>query len=46
MSIQTSGANGIKFGSGTVGPVSNIRFINNTVLGASLGGICIESVDG
>ena len=44
--VQTSGANGIKFGSGTVGPVSNIRFINNTVLGASLGGICIESVDG
>jgi len=44
--VQTSGANGIKFGSATAGPVSNIRFLNNTIRGASLGGICIESVDG
>jgi polygalacturonase len=44
--LKTTGANGIKIGSATAGPASNIRFLNNTISSASLGGVCIESVDG
>jgi hypothetical protein len=44
--VLSTDANGFKFGSATAGPVSHIRLLNNTVQGASLGGLCIESVDG
>lgn len=39
-------ANGIKFGTSTVGDIRKIRIINNTIRHAYLGGLCIESVDG
>lgn len=39
-------ANGIKIGTATIGPIENIRMLDNTVEKAYLGGLCIESVDG
>lgn len=39
-------ANGIKIGTDTQGPITDIRIIDNEVYRASLGGICLESVDG
>ena len=39
-------ANAIKFGTSSVGPLSNVRILDNTVRGAKYGGLCIESVDG
>ena len=39
-------ANGIKLGTASVGPVSRVRILNNAVLGARYGGLCLESVDG
>jgi hypothetical protein len=44
--IRSTKADGIKIGTATVGPISHIVFRNNTVLGASIGGLCIEDVDG
>ncbi|MCP5537867.1 MAG: right-handed parallel beta-helix repeat-containing protein [Akkermansiaceae bacterium] len=44
--IKNRGANGIKFGTATVGPIENIRILDNTVSNAKFGGLCIESVDG
>ncbi len=39
-------ANGIKFGTSTLGDIRDIRILNNTVLHAKYGGLCVESVDG
>lgn len=39
-------ANAIKIGTGTRGPIENLRFFDNTVKFAKYGGLCIESVDG
>jgi polygalacturonase len=39
-------ANAIKLGTATTGPISGLRILNNTVLSAQYGGLCIESVDG
>jgi polygalacturonase len=44
--IVNQRANGIKIGTATIGPIENIRILNNTVEKAYLGGLCIESVDG
>jgi hypothetical protein len=44
--IHNTGANAIKIGTASVGPINGIRILNNTVHGAALGGLCIESVDG
>lgn len=44
--IRARVANGIKFGTSTAGPIRNVRFINNHIVKAGLGGFCIESVDG
>lgn len=44
--ITSLRANGIKLGTATIGPVSDIRILNNTVRGAKYGGLCLESVDG
>jgi hypothetical protein len=44
--IRNTGANAIKIGTASVGPISGIHILNNTVLSAALGGLCIESVDG
>ncbi len=34
------------YGAATTGPISGLRILNNTVLSAQYGGLCIESVDG
>jgi polygalacturonase len=39
-------ANAIKVGTATLGPIENIRILNNTIKSAKLGGLCLESVDG
>jgi polygalacturonase len=39
-------ANGIKIGTATVGPISDLHIVNNTIRKAKYGGVCIESVDG
>lgn len=39
-------ANAIKIGTATLGPINNIRILNNTIRSALFGGLCIESVDG
>jgi hypothetical protein len=44
--ITSFSANGIKLGTASCGPVSDLRIINNEVVGAKLGALCIESVDG
>ena len=44
--IRNTGANAIKLGTGSVGPVTGLRILNNTVYAADLGGLCLESVDG
>jgi len=44
--ISNTGANAIKLGTSTSGPVKSIRVYNNTIYSAALGGLCIESVDG
>lgn len=44
--IRNTGANAIKLGTGSRGPVEGIHILNNTVYSAALGGVCIESVDG
>ena len=44
--VRSYDANGYKIGTFTVGPITDIVFRNNTVQGARLGGMCIESVDG
>ena len=44
--ITDFSANGIKLGTASHGPVSDLRIINNEVVKARLGGLCIESVDG
>ncbi len=44
--IIHSDANAIKLGTATAGPISNIHMFNNTIMGANLGGLCLESVDG
>ena len=44
--IRNTGANAIKLGTGSVGPVAGLRILNNTVYAADLGGLCLESVDG
>jgi polygalacturonase len=44
--ITCHNANAIKIGTATLGPITDIRIEDNTVLGAKLGGLCIESVDG
>lgn len=44
--ITCHNANAIKIGTATLGPITNIRIANNTIRGAHLGGVCIESVDG
>jgi hypothetical protein len=44
--IRNTGADGIKLGTGSAGPITDIHILNNVVLSASLGGLCIESVDG
>ena len=44
--IVNHAANGIKFGTATIGPIENIRILDNTVESAHLGGLCLESVDG
>jgi hypothetical protein len=44
--IRNTGANAIKMGTATSGPISGIHILNNTILSAALGGLCIESVDG
>ncbi len=44
--ITNTGANAIKLGTASRGPVSGIRILNNIILGARYGGLCLESVDG
>ena len=44
--ITDFGANGIKLGTATAGPISGIHILNNVVHAAKFGGLCIESVDG
>jgi len=44
--IYNTGANAIKLGTSSVGPVAGLRILNNTVYAADLGGLCLESVDG
>jgi len=44
--IRSTKADGIKIGTATVGPISHIVFRNNTVIGAAMGGLCIEDADG
>lgn len=44
--ITNTGANAIKLGTASRGPVSGIRILNNTIHGALYGGLCLESVDG
>ena len=44
--ITDYSANAIKLGTASHGPVSDLRIINNEVVKARLGGLCIESVDG
>ena len=44
--IRNTGANAIKLGTTTCGPVKGVQFLNNTIYSAALGGLCIESVDG
>jgi len=39
-------ANAIKIGTATLGPIRDIRIVNNTIKSAKFGGLCIESVDG
>jgi polygalacturonase len=39
-------ANAIKLGTASHGPVSDLRIINNEIVKARIGGLCIESVDG
>ena len=39
-------ANGIKIGTGTRGPIEDIRIIDNIVTFAKYAGLCLESVDG
>jgi polygalacturonase len=45
-SVLCHRANAIKLGTGTKGPMENLRILNNTVYGAKYGGLCLESVDG
>lgn len=44
--ITNTGANAIKLGTSSHGPVSGIRILNNVIHGAKFGGLCLESVDG
>jgi polygalacturonase len=44
--IRNTGANAIKLGTASHGPVEGVHILNNTVYRAALGGVCIESVDG
>ena len=44
--IHVYHANAIKIGTATVGPISHLVINSNTITGAKLGGLCIESVDG
>lgn len=44
--IRNTGANAIKIGTASRGPISGVHILNNTVYAAALGGLCIESVDG
>lgn len=44
--ITNHRANAIKIGTATLGPIENIRILNNTIESAMYGGLCIESVDG
>lgn len=44
--LRCVGANAIKFGTSTVGDITGVRILNNTVTHAKLGGLCLESVDG
>ena len=40
------GANAIKFGTATRGPINDVRITNNVITLARYAGLCIESVDG
>ena len=44
--VHCHNANGIKIGTMTKGPIENIRIVNNTILYARLGGLCLESILG
>jgi len=41
-----SSTNGLKIGTGSFGPIENVRFLDNTVLHAAYSGFTVQSVDG
>ncbi len=41
-----SSTNGLKIGTGSFGPIENIRFLDNTVLHSAYSGFTVQSVDG